>query len=107
MLCPLQINSGENNNGRQIRIFEPFQFRQVDSTNGIKDCLLDWPRRHRRLVPGCFVAAFGLMSYSVGSGLGSILLAFVGLVFGTLLWRGDDRNLHSYLRNSRAAWRYP
>ncbi len=33
------------------------------------------------------VAAFGLMSYSVGSGLGSILLAFVGLVFGTLLWR--------------------
>ena len=33
------------------------------------------------------VAAIGLMGYSVGSGLGGILLAFAGLIFGTLLWR--------------------
>lgn len=32
-------------------------------------------------------AAINMMSYSAASGLGMLLLALVGLLFGTLIWR--------------------
>jgi len=32
-------------------------------------------------------AAINMMSYSAASGLGRLLLALVGLLFGTLIWR--------------------
>ena len=33
------------------------------------------------------LAAVRMLEYSAATGLGSVLLAFLGLVFGTLIWR--------------------
>lgn len=34
-----------------------------------------------------FAGAFGMMQYSFATGLGTMIMSLVGLVFGVLLWR--------------------